>query len=167
MYNGWKVEISNGSCQLTPTEYMETLDVSNATTDTGHTASCPWLLLCLTMHKQNKTSLPQLNTNTKWCRWFLWVKGGYTYQVPSIRSDYCIIDISTYRHYDVCVMQYIISSQKHAHLKSCKFIMTIHSPQQQCSAEQGIPPLTQPLYLADMAAWVIFHSLKFTVSTIS
>jgi hypothetical protein len=148
-------------------EYMGTLHVSNATADTGHKTSCPWLLPCLTMHKQNKTSLPQLNTYTKWCRWFLSVKGGYTYQVRSIRSDFCITDISIYRHYDVYVMQCIISSQKHANLKSCKFIMTIHSPQQQCSAEQGIPPLTQPLYLTDMAAWVIFHSLKFTVSTIS
>lgn len=94
MYNGWKVEISNDSCQPPATEYMGTVVVSNATANTGHTTSCPWLLPCLTMHKQNKTSLPQLNTNTK----------------QSIKSDYCIIDISIYRNYDVYVMQCIISS---------------------------------------------------------
>jgi len=60
-----KGEISNGSRQPPATEYMGTLHVSNATADTGYKASCPWLLPCLTMHKQNKTSLPQLNTCTK------------------------------------------------------------------------------------------------------
>lgn len=60
-----KVEISNDSCQPPATEYMGMLHVSNATADTGHKNSCPWLLPCLTMHKQNKTSLPQLKTYTK------------------------------------------------------------------------------------------------------
>jgi hypothetical protein len=60
-----KGEISKGSCQPPATEYMGTLHFSNATADTGYKTSCPWLMPCLTMHKQNKISLPQLNICTK------------------------------------------------------------------------------------------------------
>jgi hypothetical protein len=60
-----KVEISNGSCQPASAEYLGTMHVSNATADTGHKTSCLWLLLCLTLHKQNTTSLVQLNIHTK------------------------------------------------------------------------------------------------------
>jgi hypothetical protein len=58
-----EVQISCGSCQPTSTEYLGMHHVSNATADTEEREKLLSVASDLSMQKQNRTSLLQLNTH--------------------------------------------------------------------------------------------------------